>query len=523
MGFPHRRRLVTLLDVGVMPSGGGEAPGGLLEGLGVWYRADQGITLGTSGPVAADFVTTNSEYLSIPTNSSLRLGNTPWTVGGWVFRSLLALQVFASKSVDGTTVDWEIYADGSGYAIARAWNGTAYATIYAPVGFNAGSWRFMILSYDGAGTLTLQVDVGALYSAGGGHFTDSAGGGILLGAGQWNAPGTFYSGRMQNWFMFARGLDATERAFLFNAGAGRRYEDLDATFRTGLRAWWPLNEGAGSRRDQSGNSNTLTDNNTVMSNVGLIDNGIASGAPITVWEDSGPNDYHLGASGATSPGIYVGERNGKPVVRFDGTTDHMVTGALITGSDLAGPQAQTVFLVHKQLSTDGMSVSYGWDSSGTSVNVLGAHLSWSPDNVLYYDTGAAAAPGDGRLRANRPEPWPDTWHIVEMVRDGMTGSYTIEGNPVSSYLQLPTGTFNPAGISALGVGGDRTGATLSLFQGDIAELIIYNRTLTVAERDTVRNYLKLKWGIAQNKLMHNTIGGGYILLGVGSNDRLAIS
>jgi hypothetical protein len=132
------------------------------------------------------------------------------------------------------------------------------------------------------------------------------------------------------------------------------------------------------------------------------------------------------------------------------------------------------------------------------------------------DTGAVSTT---RLSVPAPPPWLDTWHIVEAQRAGTAGEFVLEGNLAGTGAL--TGNFDGSGTAQWGVGWDTSGAWL--LGGDLAELIIFNRALTTTERDTVRNYLKAKWGIAQNKLELNPAGTGYLLLNPTSNDRLALN
>jgi hypothetical protein len=515
MGFPHRRRLVTLLDVGLMPSGGGPGgggPGGILDGLGVWYRADQGAYSQT----AAEILPANTEWLSVANNPSVQVGGGgSWTMGGWVYFNAMsgtANLIIAKRPPDASVTNIEFQAHtATGIGLA---NGVSNGAAFFPVNtaasgpIVAGGWHFWVGGYDSAtSTISAQVNNAAIVTAGVTGIPAANAHPVMIGI---HPPDLLYglNGRAQNFFIFGRALSVAERSFLWNAGAGRSYADLDAAFKTELRAWWPLDEPSGSRRDVSGNNNTLTDNNTVGSNVGKILNPIGGdNTPVAIWEDSGPNDFHL-YQGAVpgQPTLQINERNGKPVMRFSGASA-MVTGASILGSYLSGLQAQSVFIVaaHQPVASNS---TYTWLGGQ-----LHAHLPYS--GVLYYDVAYSSS----RTVATQPEPWFGTWHITEMVRDGVLGSLTIEGNPLT-ILQHPGAVNSLIGSTdALTIGTGPGGPIV----GDIAEFIIFNRTLTVAERDTIRNYLKLKWGIAQNKLMTNTTGTGYLLLNTATNDRLVIN
>jgi hypothetical protein len=243
------------------------------------------------------------------------------------------------------------------------------------------------------------------------------------------------------------------------------------------------------------------------------------GAPVEVWDDSGPNDFDLGVTAANNrPTLVDSERNGRSVARFDGVDDEMHT-VLMLGSVLSGPQAQTVFIVQRQSTGNPDSVTYGWDSSGGATNELSAHLAIG---TSLYHIGGNAQLG-GYTQAVTPLPWTDTWHLVEMVRDGLANnSLTIDGNSLPIVTQNPS-TLNPAASAILRISGRAFSPPTYLFKGDIAELIIFNRVFTTVERDAVRNYLKNKWGIAQNKLVVDTARTGYVLVNSTTNDRVAIN
>jgi len=502
MGFPHRRRLVTLLDVGLMASGGGpiEPPIGDMDGLGVWYRADHGLYTNT----AANFASVNAEQLTIPINPSLATAPGAWTWGGWVW---FDVQTVAEVMSSG---NWRFYSDGVQVRASVGGSG-GYKEAYSP-GMGVGTWYFLLAGYR-------PEDGGQLYVFG----NDTVGGAWITGAVGTVSPitsgtmhfGNGFSGRLQGWFQFNRELTAAERTFLYNAGVGRRFDELSAAFKVGLQGWWPMNEASGSRRDLSGNNNTLTDVNTVLSAPGKVPDQAAFG-PVGYWEDSGPNHFDLTqATAGSQPVLVANARNSKSVVRFDGT-DYMFTPASIVGGSLAGAQAQSVFCVQKQAA--GVNATHhSWGAVAT--NMLVGH--WGIGGLLIYDSGSGAPP-TGRVSTAQPEPWQGTWHLIEAVRDGVNGSLTIEGNPLVTSSTL-TGTFNTAESRNLYVGAHFSDLVTYNLQGDIAELIIFNRTLTAGECDTVRNYLKLKWGIAQNKLMLNPSGTGYLQLNPATNDRLALN
>jgi hypothetical protein len=523
MGYPHRRRLVTLLDVGVMASGsgGGDVEPPVLNDAGVWYRADRGARTKT----AAQFVQANGEALYCLANPSLQISpSSPFTFGGWVWLDAAPIaNVMGLFQPDGG-LTWRMYSETSPRLRMSVSGSGGYVECFGPV-TALGTWSFVICSFNpnlGGGLMSviwngvLQVQSfnvgtcpavlpGGAFVLGGSWATGVASGGI--------------TGRMQGWFVYGRELTTTEQAFLYNSANGRRYDELTPALKTELRGWWPLNEAAGPRRDLSVNNNTLVDVNTVTSGGGQYFEQAGMGAPVEVWDDSGPNDFDLGVTAANNrPTLVDSERNGRSVARFDGVDDEMHT-VLMLGSVLSGPQAQTVFIVQRQSTGNPDSVTYGWDSSGGATNELSAHLAIG---TSLYHIGGNAQLG-GYTQAVTPLPWTDTWHLVEMVRDGLANnSLTIDGNSLPIVTQNPS-TLNPAASAILRISGRAFSPPTYLFKGDIAELIIFNRVFTTVERDAVRNYLKNKWGIAQNKLVVDTARTGYVLVNSTTNDRVAIN
>ena len=461
------------------------APAGPVEpddiaGLGAWYRAD----IGAGAVFAAQLVAANNEYLTVPTNTSLRFGNIEWTVGGWFYQDITGLEVFAAKGISYTSADWQVHVEG-GLIKINGYNGTGYP---AATGAAAppGQWHFVIGSFSpsGGGTFSIQLNDGAISSASGvGTLVDNSTGVVQFG-GQPVSNTLLYNGRLQNWFMFGRALNATERSFLYNGGAGRSYGELDAAFKADLRAWWPLDEQSGSRRDLSGNNNTLTDNNTVGVTAGKVFNPSANGAPIYIWRDSGPNHLDLDAY-IGAPTLIENGLNGLPVVLFPNTLGtRFRRAAPVLGSLLSGTNAGTIFAVLYQYAVAPNNALYGWlNPSPTN------QIALYPTYAGYFDWDiGSAVPATGRIHVAAPAPWGDTWHLLELCRNGTAGEILYEGTVVA------TGTFSDdaetTGSVSFGVGWDDSG---TFFNGYLGELIMYNRALSAGERDGVREYLTTKW------------------------------
>ena len=73
-----------------------------------------------------------------------------------------------------------------------------------------------------------------------------------------------FNGRVSNVGCFSTVLDSSDRSYLYNSGNGWAYEDLPASYKSDLVAWWNMDEESGNRADNHTSTYTLIDNNTVQ-------------------------------------------------------------------------------------------------------------------------------------------------------------------------------------------------------------------------------------------------------------------
>lgn len=198
-------------------------------------------------------------------------------------------------------------------------------------------------------------------------------------------------------------------------------------------AWWRMDETSGNRADSSGNSNTLTDVNTVGYTAGKIGN-CASFA-------SASSEYFTMGSAPTT-----------------GTGDFSICAWVKTNS--SGVRRGIV----------------SWGTSGPTDPYKGIFFYIGTDNKLHADvTGVAGPTSTNTINS-------DNWVHVALVHtdSGDTGQLYINGstNGSSATMQpnIVSGTVNRVGISY------NAAAT---WEGEIDELIIWNSALTSAEVDNV--------------------------------------
>lgn len=202
---------------------------------------------------------------------------------------------------------------------------------------------------------------------------------------------------------------------------------------------------------------------------------LSNGAAVATWTDSsGGAADATQATGTAQPLFQTAQVNGLPVVRFDGTDDHLVSTA---SSSLT---ATTVFAVVK------------------------------PANVANYMTIRGSDIDNGlQFRL-------DNTGKMQMVAENIALVGTATTTLSTTLFQVATISFTSGAsynfyLNGTADGGTTTGvsigasATTSIarnlpgggesFNGDIAEIIVYSSVLSTGDRATVHSYLADKYGI----------------------------
>jgi len=204
------------------------------------------------------------------------------------------------------------------------------------------------------------------------------------------------------------------------------------------------------------------------------DSMILSGSAISVWKDKSGNNFH--ASAARGNPQYISSGGG---VRFPG-------GPFFT-LNARYSQATTVFMVASGENTvSNWGGSYYWNfdktnMSGTMIN-NNSNIPLSP--LCYYDNvnGVSGYFVKGNTLAS-----PFLASVIQNPGSTITGYYN--GNQVFSK------PYSPGNATAITLIGAALPAGDSPLNGNIYELIFFNRPLTFVEHDQVSKYLIQKWNL----------------------------
>jgi hypothetical protein len=201
--------------------------------------------------------------------------------------------------------------------------------------------------------------------------------------------------------------------------------------------------------------------------------GLSAGATgaIAAWADSSGNNYN--ATSVGDPTVVAGAQNGLAVVNFDGSDYFTIPDTYTIG---------TAFSVAKYSNTT--FNSYDGLFSGNNTGDGGA-IYWSGNNgstALWQETALKDAGGKERYLNGT---------ISEQGNPGSFNLYSGVDTDLASWNGYAIGADRPAFGNGNGYDAGRA------WEGDIAEIILFDTALSDVDRKGVEVYLDEKWGLGQ--------------------------
>ena len=211
--------------------------------------------------------------------------------------------------------------------------------------------------------------------------------------------------------------------------------------------------------------------------------------PVNFWPNArGPKTAARGAAGTAAPVLIHSAADGKPAIRFDGSNDHLT---LPSGfQDFTGGMSLYVVMRPTVLQTGFKVLALG-NGAGSSNIVLGRAGSTAGFQYIttdqngsfgFFNTSSGLTAGQNAM--------------VSVVQNGgAANSQTLaEVASNGSLLNSQNVFVPPVTTRSLNYVGKSYWAD-GMFQGDIAEIILYSRKLSAAERTQVGGYLTQKYNL----------------------------
>ena len=389
---------------------------------------------------AADFITANSEYLSINDNASVSTGDIDFSFSCWVrFDSVSQVQPIIYKAVSpysSANEEYRLSMLGTGTLRWRVGNGSTSGQVDSSVSFSTGTWYHICCWHDASGNeLGIRIDDSTedtiSYTSGG---QDNAG---VMSIGREEFAPSYFDGQVESVGFWKRLLSSAEKTALADA-TDPFYDQFTVVSKESLVSFWKLTESSGTRLDSHG-SNDLTDNNTVGQATSI------TGAPYSEAAD------------------------------FESTNSEY-----LSDPDNAS-HASDSFTLAFWAQFESLPSSSPWPTLAAKWEALNQEwlINYTGDDIYFHcddngDTSEGAIfgrPDGGALSTG-------TWyHIAVRHNDGVGRSIWIDGVSVAADL-LTTGIYN--GASAFHLGGTNVGG-LSDHDGLIQAVGWWDRALSDAE------------------------------------------
>jgi hypothetical protein len=220
-----------------------------------------------------------------------------------------------------------------------------------------------------------------------------------------------------------------------------------------------------------------------------------NGDRVGYWGDKSGNNRHftyIGQTTAARPFYYTNVQNGRPAIRFEGAEQLLSLSAVtFTG--------QTVFVVTASRVTlaNNSNRVYSQASIGVADN-------GTPHFIPFYRTSASGQKSSFLNSGNRSDIIQTALSSFDILVSRYSGTVlTNSKNGVpSTNFSFTLGSFTASCTKlAANITNGTTGAgTGNTYQGDFAEVIMYNRALTDLEREDVEYYLATKWNISPRQV-----------------------
>lgn len=200
------------------------------------------------------------------------------------------------------------------------------------------------------------------------------------------------------------------------------------------------------------------------------------GGAVGRWEDQSGNGRHFIQSVANNRPSYLtgaNGRNGQPVLQFDGSNDRL------TANIATFAQPNTLFLAAQ-------------NNIPPSTAPNQQHLiDGNTNRSVFYRSGATGLLFAGNNGPSVNNVWTQgTFRIIGGLFNGASSVMFVDG--VASASANPgAGQFGGNGVLL----GCAQGTASGFWNGNIAEVLHFNRSLSADERNAVQRYLGRKWGV----------------------------
>ena len=213
----------------------------------------------------------------------------------------------------------------------------------------------------------------------------------------------------------------------------------------------------------------------------------SSGTEVSQWRDKSGNNFHANQSLSSAQPSRASFNNGRKSLNFIAANPEYFL--ISANSNLAIPGDASIFIVYKPTTqTNAYAVLLdNYHGQGGAYGFVIQRV--ATNSQFYYANGNGSSFVD-----TSASPWTYTDNVIQLLslnKSGATATPYISGTAqtgrtvYANTAQYTTGLV----IGAWGLGGRN-------YNGDMCEILIFNRSLSSTEMKQVHTYLGQKWGIS---------------------------
>ncbi|MFA7419212.1 MAG: T9SS type A sorting domain-containing protein [Melioribacteraceae bacterium] len=208
----------------------------------------------------------------------------------------------------------------------------------------------------------------------------------------------------------------------------------------------------------------------------------SASSAVSTWGDvSGLGNDASQNTSANQPTLVSNSINGNPVIRFNGTTSKMSLPTSVTLGIQNNPYEMFIVARSSYTANPEFLIS-GGATEQFEYHLNGARFIPIPGSSNYLDIGLTGAYTDGNA------------HVFSARASSSGGAVRVDG--IDGGTSSANILSSNSGALLLGVRSDGT----YYFNGDLAEVILYNTNLSTSDRSTVEHYLANRYGITSGAL-----------------------
>ncbi len=226
-----------------------------------------------------------------------------------------------------------------------------------------------------------------------------------------------------------------------------------------------------------------------------------SGSLVDSWTYVNDGTKSFTATGTDRPTLVSSVLNFNPVIRFiGGGTEHMDGPTGANAPIPAGDDDYAVFVVWQSTTVTNFQRMWTQRSANATFNDACAFSSWNNGNY-----GSETATPAFTHTINRPYTI-STWNIsqLNLLNQALGDLEIVDDRNISTGILVDNtdpSNVNGAALRAISTAVHRIGGSydpvdpVQSLRGDIAEIIVYDRSISGAERNRIFSYLAMKYGI----------------------------